>query len=117
MKATFSRRANLSGALGLPVTLRPSPNCFRPTPSQSVREANIGIRNRRSSNPQPSFELEVENCYVLNSKILRFKNLVTSRWYEIQVKSKRSVNFGRATEIFVFRNGKWLNPGWHTDNQ
>jgi len=23
---------------------------------------------------------------------------------------------GRATETFVFRDGKWLNVGWHLDN-
>ena len=23
---------------------------------------------------------------------------------------------GRATEIFVKKNGKWVNPGWHLDN-
>jgi hypothetical protein len=41
----------------------------------------------------------------------------TRYFYEIQTRSKRSVTSGRATEFFVFRNGKWLNPGWHTDNQ
>ena len=55
-----------------------------------------------------------------DTKIQKFGDvaMLYSRYlYEIQVKSKRSVSFGRATEIFVFRNGKWLNPGWHTDNQ
>ena len=28
---------------------------------------------------------------------------------------QRNVSSGRATEMFVFRNGKWLNPGWHMD--
>jgi ketosteroid isomerase-like protein len=28
---------------------------------------------------------------------------------------KRQVSAGRATEIFVKRDGHWLNPGWHTD--
>jgi ketosteroid isomerase-like protein len=55
-----------------------------------------------------------------DTKVQKFGDvaMLYSRYlYEIQVKSKRSVSFGRATEIFVFRNGKWLNPGWHTDNQ
>jgi hypothetical protein len=55
-----------------------------------------------------------------DTKIQKFGDvaMLYSRYlYEIQVKRKRSVSFGRATEIFVFRNGKWLNPGWHTDNQ
>jgi hypothetical protein len=43
--------------------------------------------------------------------------LYTRYRYEIQTKSKRSVTSGRVTEIFVRRNGKWLNPGWHTDKE
>lgn len=29
---------------------------------------------------------------------------------------QRNTATGRATEVFVFRNGKWLNPGWHMDS-
>ena len=36
---------------------------------------------------------------------------------ETEVGGKRSVSAGRATEIFVRRNGEWTNPGWHTDNE
>jgi len=28
---------------------------------------------------------------------------------------QRNTATGRATEFFVLRNGKWLNPGWHMD--
>jgi hypothetical protein len=34
---------------------------------------------------------------------------------EIETDGKRSVSTGRASEIFVFRNGEWTNPGWHTN--
>ena len=37
--------------------------------------------------------------------------------YETEVSAKRSVTSGRVTEIFVLRNGKWTNPGWHTDSE
>jgi Domain of unknown function (DUF4440) len=37
--------------------------------------------------------------------------------YETEVGAKRSVTSGRVTEIFVLRNGKWTNPGWHTDSE
>lgn len=37
--------------------------------------------------------------------------------YETEVDGKRSVTSGRVTEIFVLRNGKWTNPGWHTDTE
>ncbi len=35
---------------------------------------------------------------------------------ETEVNGKRSVSSGRATEIFVLRDGRWINPGWHTDS-
>jgi hypothetical protein len=35
---------------------------------------------------------------------------------EMDVKGKRSVDAGRATEICVLREGEWVNPGWHTDS-
>jgi hypothetical protein len=35
--------------------------------------------------------------------------------YETEENGKRSVTFGRVTEVFVLRNGQWTNPGWHTD--
>ncbi len=34
---------------------------------------------------------------------------------EIDVDGKRSPDSGRVTEIFVRRDGHWMNPGWHTD--
>jgi Domain of unknown function (DUF4440) len=37
--------------------------------------------------------------------------------YEVEENGKRSVTSGRVTEIFVLRNGKWVNPGWHTDEE
>jgi hypothetical protein len=33
----------------------------------------------------------------------------------IEVGGKRSPDRGRVTEIFVWRDGHWMNPGWHTD--
>jgi uncharacterized protein DUF4440 len=37
--------------------------------------------------------------------------------YETEEGGKREVTSGRVTEIFVLRNGKWTNPGWHTDTE
>jgi ketosteroid isomerase-like protein len=34
---------------------------------------------------------------------------------ETEANGKRSTSAGRATEIFVRRQGRWTNPGWHTD--
>lgn len=35
---------------------------------------------------------------------------------ETEVAGKRAVQQGRATEVFHRRNGRWVNPGWHTDS-
>ena len=35
--------------------------------------------------------------------------------YEIEQGGKRSSNSGRVTEVFVNRNGAWVNPSWHMD--
>jgi ketosteroid isomerase-like protein len=37
--------------------------------------------------------------------------------YEIDQGGKPFVNSGRATEVFVYRNGAWVNPSWHMDRQ
>lgn len=36
---------------------------------------------------------------------------------ETESGGKQSESSGRVTEIFVWRNGAWLNPGWHTDSE
>lgn len=35
--------------------------------------------------------------------------------YELDVKGQRSTQSGRVTEVFVYRNGQWVNPAWHMD--
>ncbi len=35
--------------------------------------------------------------------------------YEIETGGQRSTHSGRVTEVFVLRNGQWVNPGWHMD--
>jgi len=34
---------------------------------------------------------------------------------ETEVGGKRSSGSSRVTEIFVKQHGRWINPGWHTD--
>jgi ketosteroid isomerase-like protein len=34
---------------------------------------------------------------------------------ETEIDGKRSSTASRVTEIFVWQNGRWTNPGWHTD--
>jgi ketosteroid isomerase-like protein len=35
--------------------------------------------------------------------------------YETERAGQRNTNSGRVTEVFVRRNGQWVNPGWHMD--
>jgi ketosteroid isomerase-like protein len=35
---------------------------------------------------------------------------------ETEKDGKHATTSGRATEIFVHRNGRWVNSGWHTDS-
>jgi hypothetical protein len=37
--------------------------------------------------------------------------------YEIEQGGKPFTNSGRATEVFVYRNGAWVNPSWHLDTR
>jgi len=35
---------------------------------------------------------------------------------ELEQNGKKMVQRGRATEVFVWRNGVWQNTGWHLDS-
>ena len=41
--------------------------------------------------------------------------LYTKFTLETEMTDKRTTISGRATEMFVFRDGKWVNVGWHLD--
>jgi hypothetical protein len=39
-----------------------------------------------------------------------------ARVFETALGDRSAVDTGRGTEIFVRRNGKWVDVGWHLDN-
>lgn len=43
--------------------------------------------------------------------------LYTEYLYELQMNGSTQQHSGRATEMFVSRNDKWVNVGWHLDSQ
>jgi ketosteroid isomerase-like protein len=46
-----------------------------------------------------------------------FTAIVYSNYsYEIEIGSQHINKAGRVTEVFVLRNGEWVNPGWHMDS-
>ena len=42
--------------------------------------------------------------------------LYSTYLYETEKNGQRSTRSGRVTEVFVYRDGRWVNPGWHMDN-
>jgi ketosteroid isomerase-like protein len=42
--------------------------------------------------------------------------IYSSYSYELENGGQRSTQSGRVTEVFVLRNGQWVNPGWHMDS-
>jgi len=50
-------------------------------------------------------------------QVYGFTAVVYSNYsYELEVGGQRSQHTGRVTEVFVFRKGQWVNPGWHMDS-
>ena len=42
--------------------------------------------------------------------------LYSTYMFELDASGGRTATSGRATEVFVRRDGRWVNPGWHTDS-
>lgn len=42
--------------------------------------------------------------------------LYTTYLFEVEKQGERTVHTGRGTEVFVRREGRWMNTGWHLDS-
>jgi ketosteroid isomerase-like protein len=50
-------------------------------------------------------------------QVYGFTAMVYSNYvYELEVGGQHVNRSGRVTEVFVLRNGEWVNPGWHMDS-
>jgi len=50
-------------------------------------------------------------------QVYGFTAVVYSNYaFELEVGGQRINQAGRVTEVFVLRNGQWVNPGWHMDS-
>lgn len=50
-------------------------------------------------------------------QVYGFTAVVYSNYaYELEAGGQRVNQTGRVTEVFVLRNGQWVNPGWHMDS-
>jgi ketosteroid isomerase-like protein len=41
--------------------------------------------------------------------------LYSTYQYDLEQEGKRTTHSGRITEVFVYRKGQWVNPGWHME--
>jgi ketosteroid isomerase-like protein len=50
-------------------------------------------------------------------QVYGFTAIVYSNYaMELEIGGQRNNQAGRVTEVFVFRDGQWVNPGWHMDS-
>lgn len=71
---------------------------------QSAKElAQNGMKLKRLEFPQTEMQVYGNTAIIY-----------TTYLYELEdQQNKRHTSKGRATEIFVYRDGAWVNPGWH----
>ena len=55
---------------------------------------------------------------LLDQRLRYFRTAVvySNYSYELENGGQRSTRSGRVTEVFVLRDGQWVNPGWHLDS-
>jgi len=70
----------------------------------SARFASGGGRLVRLEFPKTEIQVYGSTAIVYSSYV-----------YEIEQSGRRSMNSGRVSEVFVNRNGAWINPSWHMD--
>ena len=76
---------------------------------KSVFEGSVGFA--ANGGKLVRLEFPKTEIQVYGSTAIVYSNYV----YEIEQSGKRSANSGRVTEVFVNRNGVWVNPSWHMD--
>ena len=57
-------------------------------------------------------EFKDDRVQVFGDVVTLFSNYLI----EFVVGGEKTVQSGRATEVFVRRNGRWINPAWHLDS-
>ena len=70
----------------------------------SARFAGLGGKLVRLEFPRTEIQVYGETAIVYSSYL-----------YELEQGGNRSTNTGRVTEVFVNRDGQWVNPSWHME--
>lgn len=66
--------------------------------------AQSGVKLARLEFPKTEIQLYGNTAIVYSTYL-----------YELEQNGKRTPFSGRVTEVFVYRKGQWVNPGWHMD--
>jgi ketosteroid isomerase-like protein len=89
------------------VTIEPTGNEFGNRAAAfagAERMAQSGMKLARLEFPKTEIQLYGNAAIIYSTYV-----------YELEKDGRRSPFSGRVTEVFVFRNGQWVNPGWHMD--
>jgi ketosteroid isomerase-like protein len=70
----------------------------------AARMAQSGMKLARLEFPKTEIQLYGNSAIIYGTYL-----------YELEKDGKRMPFSGRVTEVFVFRKGQWVNPGWHMD--
>jgi ketosteroid isomerase-like protein len=71
---------------------------------EAARTAQSGVKLARLEFPKTEIQLYGNSAIIYSTYL-----------YELEKDGKRTPFSGRVTEVFVYRKGQWVNPGWHMD--
>ncbi len=71
----------------------------------AARMARSGMKLTRLEFPKTEIQVYGNSAIIYSTYL-----------YELETEGKRTAFSGRVTEVFVFRDGQWVNPGWHMDS-
>jgi ketosteroid isomerase-like protein len=73
--------------------------------SAAEQTAKSGVKLARLEFPKTEIQVYGNTAVVYSTYL-----------YELDKDGKREQSSGRVTEVFVMRQGQWVNPGWHMDS-
>jgi ketosteroid isomerase-like protein len=89
------------------ITIEPTGNDFGHRAAVldgAARIAQSGVKLTRLEFPKTEIQFYGNSAIIYSTYL-----------YELEKDGQRTPSSGRVTEVFVFRKGQWVNPGWHLD--
>ena len=72
----------------------------------SANSAASGVKLTRLEFPKTEFQLYGNTAMIYSTYSM-----------DLECNGERTTQTGRVTELFVYRDGHWVNPGWHMDSR